>query len=267
LEGAVRRRFCDDLQRHLKLGNDTVNRASDIEGPMPLGALRRLHRQKRRRLRAAPIAAGVSIAHLGLAAASFAQTISLEVMGGTAINFPTPLIVRQSGYPDIDTKAHYDTKPFGPDFPYYALRISRWNGDGAWEFGQVHNRLFLTDPPPEIQYFAVHYGYSYMLLGHAWRRNDWIYHLGIGPIVTNPATIVRHEKRSVPSWFLDGGYYVSGVGVGASVEKDFSISKKSYVVFELEFTAASAWDVPIANGYAEVPNLGLHFHVGLGHDF
>jgi hypothetical protein len=85
--------------------------------------------------------------------------------------------------------------------------------------------------------------------------------------VTNPATEVRHKKGSVPSWFFDGGYYVSGVGVGASAERDIRLSAKSYVVFEVEFTAANAWDVPIANGYAEVPNIALHFHVGLGHNF
>jgi len=196
-----------------------------------------------------------------------AQSISVEIMGGTAINFPTPLIVHQSGYPNIDTKAHYDTKPLGPEFPYYVWRISRWSGDGAWELSQVHNRLFLTNPPPEIQYFAIHYGYSYLLLGHAWRRNGWIYHLGIGPIITNPETEVRNQKRTVGDWFFDGGYYISGVGLGVAAERDFRISKKTYAALEVQFTAASAWDVPIANGYAEVPNLALHFHIGLGHNF
>lgn len=213
--------------------------------------------------------ARLSLALLGSGAAhcAVAQTWSVELMGGTAISFDTPLIVHQNGYPDIDVTARYDTKTFRPNLPYYALRISRWEGDDAWEFGQVHHRLFLADPPPEIQYFAIHYGYSYLLLGHAWRRNGFVYHLGIGPIVTNPATVVRNKRRDVGDWFFDGGYYVSGVGLGVSVEKDLRISRRTYGVFELQFTAGDAWNVPIADGYAEVPNLALHFHIGLGHDF
>lgn len=188
-------------------------------------------------------------------------------MTGTAINFPTPLIVRQSGYPDIDTQAHYDTKPFGPDLPYYAFRIGRWNGDSAWEFGQVHHRLFLADPPPEIQYFAIHYGFNYFLLGRAWKRDGFVFHLGVGPIVTNPATIVRGQRRTIGGWLFDGGYYVSGVGAEAAAERDVHISENTFLVFEMALTAGNAWSVPVAHGYAEVPNIALHFHFGIGHDF
>ena len=85
--------------------------------------------------------------------------------------------------------------------------------------------------------------------------------------MTNPATIVRDERRSVGGWLFNGGYYLSGVGVGVSAEKDVHISRKTHAVVELECTAGNAWAVPIANGYAEVPNLALHFHIGLGHDF
>ncbi|HMD72397.1 MAG TPA: hypothetical protein VKG05_00910 [Steroidobacteraceae bacterium] len=210
-----------------------------------------------------------ALALLGLGAghSAPAQTWSAELMGGTAINLSTPLIVHQNGYPDIDAVAHYETKPFGPDFPYYAIRFSRWNGDEAWEFGQVHHRLFLADPPTDIQYFAIHYGYSYLLFGHAWRRDGIVYHVGVGPIVTNPATTVRDEKRSVGGWLFNGGYYLSGVGVGVSAERDLHVSRKTYALVEVEFTAGNAWAVPIANGYAEVPNLALHFHIGLGHYF
>ncbi len=193
-----------------------------------------------------------------------AQTWTAEIMGGTAVNFTTPLIVHQAGYPNVDAAAHYDTRPFGPDFPYYAFRFSRWSGDEAWEFGQVHHRLFLADPPAGIQYFAIHYGYSYLLFGHAWRRGEFVYHAGIGPIVTNPATTVHHENRSVGGWLFNGGYYTSGIGMGVSAERDFRVTTRTFAVVELELTAGNAWDVPIANGSAEVPNIALHFHIGLG---
>ncbi len=53
-----------------------------------------------------------------------AQTFTFEAMGGSAYNFPTPLTVSQAGYPDIRLSAHYDTKPFGPFYPYYSWRTS-----------------------------------------------------------------------------------------------------------------------------------------------
>jgi len=204
---------------------------------------------------------------LGLGGSARAQTISAELMAGTAINFPTPLIVHQNGQPSIDTTAHYDTRPFGPDLPYFAARLSRWDGDRAWEFAEIHHRLFLAHPPSEIQYFAIHFGYNYLFLGRGWRKDGYAFHLGAGPILTNPETVVRNEHRTTGNWFFDGGYYYSGIGLEAAAERDVRISTKTYLVFELALVTGFAWDVPVANGRAEVPNVGLHFHVGLGHDF
>src|SRR5215471_13635694 len=89
-----------------------------------------------------------------------AQTFTFEAMGGSAYNVPTPLTVSQTGYPEIRFSAHYDTKPFGPFYPYYSWRASSWNQehDQAWEITQVHHRLFLANDPPEIQFFAIHFG-------------------------------------------------------------------------------------------------------------
>ena len=197
-----------------------------------------------------------------------AQTLKLELMGGTAVNFITPLTVHQDGYPDIHTSANYDTKPFGPFAPYYSWRVGLWNGDDAWEFSQIHHRLFLTNPPPEIQYFAIHFGYNYFFFGHAWKKGGLIYHLGLGPIVTNPESSVRNQVRQeVGTGIFDAGYYFSGIGMEAAVEKDIYFTKNAFVVVEGAFTAGFAWWVPIANGYADVPNFALHGHLGIGYDF
>src|SRR6185436_151678 len=86
-----------------------------------------------------------------------ARTFTFEAMSGSAYNVPTPLTVQQAGYPEIRFSAHYKTKPFGPYYPYYSWRASLWNErhDQAWEFTQVHHRLFLANNPPEIQHFAI----------------------------------------------------------------------------------------------------------------
>jgi hypothetical protein len=110
-------------------------------------------------------------------------------MSGSAYNVPTPLTVQQSGYPEIRFSAHYNTKPFGPYYPYYSWRASLWNDrhDQAWEFTQVHHRLFLANNPPEIQYFAIHFGYNFYMAGHAWQRHGFIVHVDGGVLICSPA--------------------------------------------------------------------------------
>lgn len=197
-----------------------------------------------------------------------AGSLTLELMGGTGLNFPTPLTFHQDGYPDIQTSAHYDTKPFGPFAPYYAWRAGLWEREEAWEMEQIHHRLFLTDPPPGVDYFAVHFGYNYFFFGHAWKKAGFVWHLGAGPIVTNPESSVRGKvKQEIGTGIFDAGYYFSGIGLRAALGKDFYLSEKLFIVAEASFTAGWAWWVPIADGWADVPNLALHGHLGLGYDF
>jgi hypothetical protein len=199
--------------------------------------------------------------------AAAADSISFEVMGGSAINVPTPLTIHQNGYPDIELNAHYDTKPFGPEAPYYAWRVSDWSADEAWEFGQIHHRLFLSNPPPEVQYFAIHYGYNYFFLGRGWKRSGWVFHLGVGPIVTNPQSSVRHKVQYETGGLFDTGSHFSGMGSEAAVEKDFYFAKHAFFVVEAAMTAGWAWSVPVADGSANVPNLAFHGHIGVGGSF
>jgi len=197
-----------------------------------------------------------------------AEDFSLEIMGGSALNFPTPLTVRQSGYPDIHLTANYDTKPFGPYTPYYAWRASFWNGQEAWEIGQVHHRIFLTNPPPEIQVFAIHFGYNYFFLGHAWKRGGLIYHLAVGPIIANPENTVRGLKlHTAGTGLFDAGYDFSGIGAEASLSKNIYLSNNFFISLEAAFIAGWAWWVPIVDGSADVPNTALHGHIGTGFSF
>ena len=196
-----------------------------------------------------------------------AQVFSFEVMGGSAYNLPTPLTVRQSGYPDIYLWADYDTKPFGPYTPYYVWRASLWDKDEAWEFEQVHHRIFLTNPPPEIQDFSVHFGYNYFFLGHAWKKADFILHLGVGPVISNPQNMVRGQRLHTAGtgWF-DQGYDLSGVGFQGAVSRDFYYAKNGFVLLEVALIGGWA-QVPVVNGSADVPNLAFHGHIGTGVSF
>jgi hypothetical protein len=197
-----------------------------------------------------------------------AGVFTLELMTGTAINFPTPLTVHQEGYPDISLTAQYNTQPFSPYTPYYAWRISLWDRDQAWEFEQVHHRLFLANPPPEIQDFSIHYGYTYFLLGHAWRMGDYILHLGAGAVITSPENVVRgQEFQTYNKGVLDSGYYFSGLGAQAAVSRNFPVWDTVFLLADVGVIGGWAWWVPISNGSADVPTIGIHFHFGTGLGF
>jgi hypothetical protein len=195
-----------------------------------------------------------------------AQTVSIDLMGGTAYNLPTPLTIRQAGFPDIRFTAHYDTKPLGPYAPYYSWRVDVWGSHGAWEFQQIHHRLFLTNTTPEVTRFTIHFGYNYFLAGRAWRTHGFVAHLGGGVIVPNPDNIVRGQSLNANAHALDVGYRLGGVGGAAALSRDLRLASHVYALVDggLVFGRAS---VPVVDGSASVPNVAFHGHVGIGFVF
>ena len=78
---------------------------------------------------------------------------------------------------------------------------------------------------------------------------------------------MRHQTRPLGSAFFDGGWYYSGLGVATAVEKTFHFTSHAFFVTEVAFSTGFAWSVPIANGSANVRNVALHGHLGLGYEF
>jgi len=198
-----------------------------------------------------------------------AQTFTVEAMGGSAYNFPTPLTVSQAGYPVIRFSAHYDTKPFGPFYPYYSWRASFWNEekDQAWELTQVHHRLFLSNNPPDIQFFAIHFGYNLYMAGHAWKRHGFVYHVDAGILICSPENTVRGRKLDTQgTGILDSGYTLAGGGGEVAVSRQFPLSRRVFIVADGALLAARG-RVPVADGSATVPNVGVHGKAGVGFNF
>ena len=133
-------------------------------------------------------------------------------MFGSAYNIPTPLTIRQQDHPVLQHTARYDTRPFGPFAPYYAGRISFWRGDAAWEIDFIHHRLFLSNTTSEIEQFEIHYGYSYLLAGRAWRVRGVELHASGGVVITNPANVVRGMPMNTLGAEARAGYDITGVG-------------------------------------------------------
>lgn len=189
---------------------------------------------------------------------------SLELFGGTAYSLPTRLTIRQAGEPRIALTARYATRPWSGAL-YYAYRVGRWSGDGAWELELVHHKVYLENAPADVQHFEITHGYNLVLANRAFRRKQLILRLGAGVVIAHPETTIRgrtHPQRGG----LFGGYHLTGPAAQLALGARIPIVRGLFASAEGKFTAARA-RVPVEGGHATAPNVALHALVGLGYAF
>jgi hypothetical protein len=191
--------------------------------------------------------------------------VSIEAFSGTAWSLPTPLHIHQAGAPDIDLRAHYSTRPT-EDTPYFGGRLVLWRNGAGWTFELIHHKLYLQDPPPEIQYFKITYGVNMVTLGRAWRRGAWGYSGALGAVVTHAANSIRGRKYTGTGGPLNKGYTFTGVTAHLGLQYRVRIVGGVSLVME-SVLSASYMEVKVAGGGANVPNVALHLHAGVGYSF
>jgi hypothetical protein len=189
---------------------------------------------------------------------------TLQVSTGTSYSFSSPLTIQQDGEDDIDLTAEYETRAWATQAPYYDLRIGKWKDGKAWEFESLHQKLYLSNKPDEVQKFSISHGYNINTLNFAISGYGFIYRAGFGFVMTHPETKVR-GKRLEDEGGLNG-FYISGAGGQLAVEKRYYATEKLSLSLEAKFTAAYAV-IPIADGTASVPNYAVHGLIGIGYDF
>lgn len=188
----------------------------------------------------------------------------IQLFTGSSYSFPSALKIEQDDEKDIDITAEYETRAWATQAPYYALRIGKWIDDHAWEFESLHQKLYLSNKPDEVQKFSISHGYNINMLNYALSKYGFIYRMGGGFVMTHPETMVR-GKRLEDDGGLNG-FYISGAGGQLAIEKRYAITEKLSFSLELKMTAAYA-EVPIADGTASVPNYAVHGLFGIGYDF
>ncbi|SIT75854.1 hypothetical protein [Pontibacter indicus] len=191
-----------------------------------------------------------------------AQVLSGEVFAGTAWNLPTNLKIKQPGENDIVFKARYRTRPFVGS-PYYAYRV----GFQQWSLELVHHKLYLQNPPPEIEHFEVSHGYNMVMLSRAlsYMQNPSLFRLGFGIVVGHPEGSIRGRKINPVKSLLGGGYHLSGISFQASIGPQLKITDHWFFRPEAKLTAAWARFPLVGGGSARVPNIAFHTLVGVGY--
>jgi hypothetical protein len=201
---------------------------------------------------------------LGLAGwpAPASAQLELQAFLGSSVSAPSPISIHQQGQPDLRFTAHWATRPF-LDTWYYGGRIGLWKGSRGWLLDFTHHKLYLTNPPAEVQRFRITNGMNMLTVSRGFRRGKLTYAFGAGPVITYPVNTVRGEALNKDRGFL-GGYFLSGGNLMASATRRFPLASGVFLSLDGRVTASYV-RVPVAHGHASVPNAAVHFHMGLGY--
>jgi len=193
------------------------------------------------------------------------DTWTVELSGGDAYCFKTPLTIRQSGSEDIEVTAKYATHSFTAPI-YYSIRLAMWQNNRAWELELVHLKIELANKPAEVQRFEISHGYNLFTVNRVWASRKYIFRLGAGVIISHPESTVREQSFNEHQGIMNKGYYISGPTIQAAVGRKFYMNQHVFFAAEGKFTGAYA-RIPIEDGHATVPNVAIHGLLGLGYEF
>ena len=185
-----------------------------------------------------------------------------EVFGGAAWSVPTTLTIDQSDLERLSVDAEWETRPFDSP-PYYAARIGLWKEGRGWELQLLHHKLYLADPPPEIEHFEISHGWNFLTLQRASRTRVVDWRVGAGPVITHVEGRIRGRGADPEGGLFGAGYHVSGAALLAGAGRSFAISRAFFASAEAQVTLSWA-RVPIQTGHARTANAAFHVLLGLG---
>lgn len=197
---------------------------------------------------------------IGSAPPAAAQGWSAEVFAGTAWNLPLPLHFSQPGEQPLRFRARYRTRPW-TGAPYYALRL----GYAKWQAELIHHKLYLQNPPPEVEHFEVSHGYNLALLNRTFPASSYAFRVGIGLVIGHPEGSVRGKEVGPLKSLLGGGYQLGGVCLQLAVAREVFFSHHLFLTPEAKLTTAWARFPLAGGGHATVPNIAFHTLLGLGY--
>ncbi len=194
---------------------------------------------------------------------------SFTLYGGAPFNLPLPLSIRQMDHPTLRLSARYRSEPFRSPY-YWVWRIARWNNNCAWEFEAVHHKLFLENPPDEVQWFAISHGYNILLINRAFRKSilgiqRMVLRFGLGWVLSHPETEVRSLVLSGDGGLANTGYYLTGPVLNMALAKRYYLSKSFFLSGEIKCNP-SVSNIPIRQGSATLYNIHVALVFGIGMD-
>jgi hypothetical protein len=197
--------------------------------------------------------------------ASADPAYGVQLLVGVPFNVPTPLTIRQHGEPDVHVTARYATHPFSSPI-YYGVSVFRRDGGHEWSLELVHHKLYLEQPPPDVETFSVSHGYNLVLLSHGLEVAPGVWtRLGGGLVVAHPESTVRGKTLPQNGGPFGLGFHLAGAVLSGGVEGRVPLGDRLRLAIGGRITGAYAI-VPVVNGSARVPNVAIHGTAGLNGD-
>lgn len=209
----------------------------------------------------ATLAAGLVVS----AAPARAETSwGARVFVGVPFNFPSPVRIRQAGEPDLRFRARWATRPFDNPW-YYGIGLFRRAGGREWSGELIHHKIYLRNPPPEVQDFSISHGFNFLLVGHGIEVTPGVWaRVQAGAVLAHPESTVR-GKTLPEGGGLARGYHLAGPALAAGVEGRVPLGDRARLALGARLVGGYAF-VPVADGSARVPNLAVHATAGVDAD-
>ena len=203
-----------------------------------------------------------------LAGKSFGQKRwTYEFNLGLPYNFPTTILIHQSGFEDLKiTNANFYSEPFALP-PYWDWKFSQINKKRILELEAIHHKLYLSNRPSIVRRFSISHGFNMFFLNFgSIQKNNLIIKGGLGAVFTHPETNIRELSFEDQGEFLNTTYYLSGPVINISMNKRWYLLKRIYFNSEFKVTAAYI-NIPISQGEAKFFTSSAQVIAGFGYDF
>lgn len=184
---------------------------------------------------------------------------------GVPFNARTPVTIRQHGAPDLRFRARWATRPFENPL-YYGVGVFRRSAGHEWSAELVHHKLYVLNPPPEVQEFSVSHGYNLVLVGHGVEVAPGVWARGAaGVVVAHPESTVRGRALPQTKGPFGRGYHLAGPALSLGLEGRVPVGDRIRLAVGGRLTGGYA-AVPVEGGSARVPNVAFHATAGLTGD-
>ncbi len=194
----------------------------------------------------------------------------IEFNGGVPYNINLPLTIEQNNQPTLKLTANFDSEPFVTPV-YWVFRVAKWKNNKAWEFEMIHQKLYLQNPPPEVQYFSITHGFNMTFVNRAFKiklfnKDGFIFRVGTGIVLAHAENMVRGKEFDQKQSFGDLGYYITYPNINLGLAKEIKLTKFAYLNIEAKHNTSYA-KVPIVDGNAKLWHSNFALVVGAGIEF
>jgi hypothetical protein len=126
----------------------------------------------------------------------------------------------------------------------------------------MHHKVYLADPPPEVQSFGASHGFNLVTLQRAWPHRLAELRAGAGIVLAHAESTVRGRRYDETQGLFAAGYHVAGPAALVAAARRWSPQPWLALALEARASVAPA-RVPIAGGEARFTNVALHLMVGV----